>query len=131
MSDKELMKLVIGKRIEIISKEVGGLFPDAKIRHTIDPEGRGVISVTMDGYFLSQEFVETEQSCDRPERWKEYWRVLGDRMRLVIVVPESRARMMRLKMLEFNRWWLFCYLVFSYDDKGNVRAVGRPLDEVV
>jgi hypothetical protein len=129
VSDKELMKLVIGKRIEIISKEVGGLFPDAKIRHTIDPEGRGVISVTMDGYFLSQEFVETELSCDRPERWTEYLKVLGDRMRLVIVVPESRARSMRLKMLEFNRWWLFCYLVFSYDDKGNVRMVGRPLDE--
>jgi hypothetical protein len=49
----------------------------------------------------------------------------------VIVVPESRARMMRLKMLEFNRWWLFCYLVFSYDEEGNVKMVGRPLDEGV
>jgi hypothetical protein len=94
-------------------------------------EGRGVISVTMDGYFLSQEFVETELSCDRPERWTEYLKVLGDRIRLVIVVPESRARSMRLKMLEFNRWWLFCYLVFSYDDKGNVKRVGRPWDEGV
>lgn len=131
MDDKELMTLVIGKRIELIGKEVGGLFPDAKIRHTVDLEGRGVISVTMDRHFLSQEFVETELSCDRPERWMEYLKVLGDRMRLVIVVPESKARSMRLKMLEFNRWWLFCYLVFSYDDKGNVKMVGRPLDEGV
>jgi hypothetical protein len=47
-------------------------------------------------------------------------------MRLVLVVPESKANRMRLKMLQFNHWWLFYYLIFSYDEEGNIRKVGRP-----
>ncbi|MDD1769192.1 MAG: hypothetical protein LUQ55_04355 [Methanomassiliicoccales archaeon] len=82
--------------------------------------------MTLNGFFLSQEFIETELSCNRPERSLEYVGVLRDRMRLVIVVPESRANWIRLKMLQFNHWWLFYYLVFSYDEEGNIRKVGHP-----
>jgi len=123
---QELIEAVLRRRIEQIRAEVGGLFPGAVIRHSIDPEGRGVISVTLNDCFLSQEFVETALTCERPERSLDYLRVLRDRARLVVLVPESRANWMRLKMLQFNNWWLFYYLVFSYDEEGNIHKVGRP-----
>ena len=125
MIGSELIEAVITRRIDQIRDEARA-FPGAAINHSIDPEGRGVISVTLNGLFLSQEFVETAISCENPQRSLDYLRVLRDRMRLVIVVPESRANWMRLKMLQFNQWWLFYYLVFSYDEEGNVRRVGRP-----
>ncbi len=123
---RELIDAVVKRRIDQIRDEARAAFPEAVIRHSIDPEGRGIISVTLNDFFLSQEFVETALTCERPERSLDYLRVLRDRMRLVIVVPESKANWMRLKMLQFNQWWLFYYLVFSYDEDGNIRKVGRP-----
>jgi hypothetical protein len=126
VSESELINTVVARRIDQIRIEVGVLFPGAVITHSIDPEGRGVISVTFNDCFLSQEFVETAQSLEKPERSLDYLRVLRDKMRLVLVVPESKANRMRLKMLQFNHWWLFYYLIFSYDEEGNIRKVGRP-----
>ncbi len=126
VNESELIKTVVARRINQIRDEVADLFPGAVITHSVDPERRGVISVTLNDCFLGHEFVETHQSLEKPERTLDYLRVLRGKMRLILIVPESRANWVRLRMLRFNNWWLFYYLVFSYDEEGNIRKVGRP-----
>lgn len=125
---RELLKYVVNRRIEMIAKEVEHCYPGAEASCSILDDGRAYIIIHWDGRVIGEEYVETATSWNRPERLEEYRKVLvGNRKRLVVLVPERHARSARLKMLELNQWWLFYYLVFSYDQDGNIKRVGRPM----
>jgi len=119
---------VVKERIEMIAKEVEHCYPGAETTCSFIDEGRACLSIHWDERVIGEEFVETATSWNKPERLAEYREVLaGNRKRLVVLVPERHARSARLKMLELNHWWLFYYLVFSYDHEGNIKKVGRPM----
>ncbi|MDD1756832.1 MAG: hypothetical protein LUQ39_08375 [Methanomassiliicoccales archaeon] len=124
---RELVEHVAHKRIEMIAKEVEPCFPGAGTTMEMLADGRAHIAIEWEGVPIGEEYVETATSWNQPERLVEYRKALvSNRKRLVVLVPERHARSARLKMLELNHWWLFYYLVFSYDHQGNIRKVGRP-----
>ncbi len=125
---KELVEHVVKKRIEMIARECAHCYPGAETTYTLLEDGRAHLTIYWEGRTIGEEYVETAISWNRPERLSEYRRILaGNRMRLVVLVPERHARSARLKMLELNHWWLFYYLVFSYDHEGEIKKVGRPM----
>jgi len=112
----------------MISKEVDSCFPGAESNLSMLDDGRAHISIQWEGVTIGEEYVETATSWNQPERLVEYRKVLvGNRKRLVVLVPLRHARSARLKMLELNHWWLFYYLVFSYNHEGEINRVGRPM----
>lgn len=122
------MEHVINKRIEMIAKEVEHCYPKAAVTFSISEDGRAHLCIVWEDRVIGEEYVETAKSWNQPERLAEYRKVLvGNRTRLVVLVPERHARSARLKMLELNHWWLFYYLVFSYDHEGEIKRVGRPM----
>ena len=86
---------------------------------------RGIITVCQDRFVLSKEFVETEQSLCSPHCMSEYGRILRGKARLVLIVPKERAVKVRMRLLEFNNFWLFYYLVFFYDEDGTMSRMDR------
>ena len=78
---------------------------------------------------FGMEFVETDSSWNDPKRFRDYYIALVNKCRLGVIVPKDNAMSARLKLLEFNQRWLFYYQVFSYDDDGNLRKIGRPHDD--
>lgn len=122
------MEHVVNSRREMIAKEVEHCYPDAEVTHSTMDDGRAHLCITWEERIIGEEYVETANSWNQPERLAEYRKVLvGNRTRLVVIVPERHARSARLKMLELNHWWLFYYLVFSYDHEGKIKRVGRPM----
>jgi hypothetical protein len=126
VTDRDLIDLVAKNRIERIRDEVGCHFPGAEAHYSVDPEGRGVITIQLEDRLIGVEYIETPETWNRPERMMEYRKVIGNKARLVVCAPETCARSARMRMLELNNWWLFYYLVFSYDAAGNLFRVGRP-----
>ena len=125
---RELVEHVANKRIEMIAKEVEPCFPGAAMEWSMRDDGRAHITIQWEGTQIGEEYVETATTWNQPERLVEYRKVLvGNRKRLVVLVPERHARSARLKMLELNHCWLFYYLVFSYDHQGDIKRVGRPM----
>jgi len=125
---RELVEHVVAKRVRMIADEVEPCFPGASATSTIQDDGRAHIVIDWEGNTIGEEYVETATSWNHPERLLDYRKVLvGNRKRLVVLVPERHARSARLKMLELNHWWLFYYLVFSYDHEGNIKKMGRPM----
>jgi hypothetical protein len=126
MKGRELVEFVAGKRVEMIKGEVKETFPGAEIACSMIGEGRAHILIVYEGVVIGEEFVETGESWKKEERRKEYLRTLINKARLVIVVPERHVRSARMRLLEFNHWWLFYYLVFSYDQDGDIKHFGKP-----
>jgi hypothetical protein len=125
---RELVEHVAQERIEMIAKEVEHCYPGALATLSLLDDGRAHISIDWEGIQIGEEYVETATSWSQPERLVEYRKVLvSNRKRLVVLIPQRHARSARLKMLELNHWWLFYYLVYSYDHEGNIRKVGRPM----
>ena len=85
----------------------------------------GIITVIHDRYVVSKEFVETEESLSSRHCMPEYVRVLRGQARLVTIVPKELAGETFTRMLELNNWWLFYYMVFLYDQEGNIKRVDR------
>jgi len=126
MKGRDLIEAVVENRVKMIRQEVKAPFPDAEITHHFTEEGRAHILIIWEGTVIGEEFVETAESWRRPERRREYLRPLVNKARLVVIVPDRHSRAARMKLLDFNHWWLFYYLVFSYDRDGNLKQVGRP-----
>ncbi len=126
MRGGELVEAVARKRIDMIAGEVEAIFPGAKASYHLTEDGRAHIVVTWEGAVIDEEYVETAESWSRPERTREYLRPLVNKARLVVIVPERHVRSARMRLLEFNQWWYFYYLVFSYDQEGYLRRYGRP-----
>lgn len=125
---RDLLEHVVKKRMEMIDKEVELCYPGAVTTFELLDDGRARLTIRWDDLVIGEEYFETATSWNKPERLTEYRDVLvGNRKRLVVLVPERHARSARLKMLELNHWWLFYYLVFSYDHEGNIKKVGRPM----
>jgi len=111
----------------MIQKEVEHCFPGASARYEMKSDGRAHISILWEDQLIGEEFIESGESWNKPERMKEYRRVLQSKIRLVVIVPERHARTARLKLLDLNHWWLLYYLIFSYDMNGEIKKVGRPM----
>lgn len=120
----ELIAMVMHQRAKDTLNEIKMQYPlvtiDAQLSH-----GRGIITLYQDRFVLSKEFVETAESLDSPQRMAEYRRILRGKARLVLVVPKIQAVSVRMRLLDFNNWWLFYYQVFFYDEKGNIKRVDR------
>ncbi|MEM0449444.1 MAG: hypothetical protein QW520_06455 [Methanomassiliicoccales archaeon] len=124
---QELLRYVAHKRMEMIEEEVQAHYPGAHIVLQEREEGRLHISILWEGHPIGEEFIETSTSWDRPERMKEYRKILaGNTKRLVVLVPERHASRARLKMLDLNHWWMFYYQVYGYDQDGHIKKQGRP-----
>jgi hypothetical protein len=127
MGGRELVESIAKKRTEIVKKEVESCFPGALAQYDMLEDGRAHISVFWEKTLINEEYVETAESWNQPERMKEYRKALSGKARLVVLVPERHSRSARLKLLDLNHWWLFNYLLFSYDHEGNMKKVGRPM----
>ncbi len=125
MAFQPLVESVVERRIEQVKDEIATAYPDARVEWKSGQDGRAIITVSLDGHILSQEFVETEESLSKPTRMSEYFRVLTSKRRLVVIVPKCMALKIRLKMLDFNQMWLFYYMVFYYDDAGSLTYIDR------
>jgi hypothetical protein len=110
----------------MIDDEVKKTFPGAEASYHITPDDRAHIVIIWEGVVIGEEFVENGESWSEPERQREYLKALVNKERLVVVVPERHVRPARMRLLEFNQWWFFYYLVFSYDGEGNLKRYGRP-----
>jgi hypothetical protein len=126
MKGRELVEAVARKRIEMIADEVRGTFSGAEASYHMASDGRAHIVIVWEGVVIGEEYVETGESWSRPERRREYLHPLVNKARLVVIVPERHVRSARMRLLEFNHWWYFYYLVFSYDQEGNLKPYGRP-----
>ncbi|KQM12587.1 hypothetical protein AOA80_01485 [Methanomassiliicoccales archaeon RumEn M1] len=65
-------------------------------------EDRAVLSAIRGDRMVECDFIESERSCRHPRRMDEYYEVLGQGIRLGIIVPDSfvgteRLRMRRIK----------------------------------
>ncbi|QLH74344.1 MAG: hypothetical protein HPY73_01985 [Methanomassiliicoccales archaeon] len=109
-----------------IRKDFRSIFPEAETKFFVDGEGRGVIKVIENGYLVGMEFIETEVSWASKKRMWEYYVVLVNKCRLVVYVPKAHADSARMRLLEFNNYWLNYYLVYSYDEGLRTELVGRP-----
>ncbi|MDD1771055.1 MAG: hypothetical protein LUO79_08215 [Methanomassiliicoccales archaeon] len=126
MKGRELVEFVARRRIEMIANEVKEIFSGAEASYHLTSDGRAHIVIVWEGAVIGEEFVETGESWSRPERMREYLKPLVNKARLVVVVPERHVRPARMRLLEFNQWWYFYYLVFSYDPEGRLKPYGRP-----
>ena len=126
MKGRELVEFVAKKRIEMIAEETKQIFSGSVANYHLTSDGRAHIVVTWEGVVIDEEYVETGESWSAPERMREYLLPLVNKARLVVVVPERHVRAARMRLLEYNHWWLFYYLVFSYDREGNLKPYGRP-----
>jgi hypothetical protein len=126
MKGRELVEFVAKRRIEMIADEVRGVFSGAEASYHVTPDDRAHITIVWEGVIIGEEYVETSGSWSNPERMREYLRPLVNKARLVVIVPERHVRRARMRLLEFNQWWYFYYLVFSYDMEGNLKPYGRP-----
>jgi len=127
MHGRELLETVTNKRIEMIHDEVKECYPGSEIKAVFQEDGRVRLSVLFNESLIGEEYVETAESWNNPERMNEYRKALIGKARLVVLVPERHARAARLKMLDLNHWWLFYYMVFGYDHEGNIKRIGRPM----
>jgi hypothetical protein len=119
-----LIEKVIQCRAEEALKEIRKHYPEATMETEIK-NGRGILTACQDRFVLSKEFIETEESLRSPHCMSEYCRILQGKSRLVLIVPRENAIKTFMRMLEFNRWWLFYYQVFFYDKEGNIKRVDR------
>jgi hypothetical protein len=126
MRRRELIEIVAKRRLEMIFDEVEPVFPGAEASYHLTPDERAHIVIRWEGMVIGEEYVENGESWSRPERRGEYLRPLANKARLVVIVPERHVRSARLRLLDFNHWWFFYYLVFSYDREGALRPYGRP-----
>ena len=124
-----LVDKVIETRIGMIRNELSEFFPEASIEVTAEKDGRAVIKMIQEGWVIGMEFIETDSSWNDPKRYRDYYVALVNKCRLGVIVPKENATSARLKLLEFNQRWLFYYQVFSYDDEGNLKKIGRPHDD--
>ncbi len=120
-----LVEMVVGERALQVKAEVREFYPQARVESCIDSEGRGVITASMDSFIISKEFVETEESILVPSRFSEYFKIMANKARLVLIVPKPIALKVRLRMLNFNQMWLCYYLVYAYDCSGRMSLVDR------
>jgi hypothetical protein len=119
-----LLERVTMCRAEEALREVRRHYPLATATTEVSAD-RGIITVCQDRFVLSKEFVETEASLRSPHCMPEYGRILTGKARLVLVVPKDRAVKARMRLLEFNNFWLFYYQIFYYDVEGNIRRMER------
>jgi hypothetical protein len=124
-----LVDKVVETRVGMIKTEISGFFPDAIIEVVTDKDGRAVIKMLVDGSTIGLEFVETGSTWNDQRRQRDYYIALVNKCRLGVIVPKEHAVKARLRMLEFNQRWMFYYQVFSYDDEGNLKKMGRPFDD--
>jgi hypothetical protein len=124
-----LVEKVVEARVGMIKNELSGFFPDANIEVATDKEGRAVIKMVQEGWVIGMEFIETGISWNDPKRYRDYYIALVNKCRLGVIVPKEHALSARLKMLEFNQRWLFYYQVYSYDEDGNLKKIGRPHED--
>ena len=125
----QLVDKVVEARIGMIKKELSEFFPEASIEVTNDKDGRAVIKMIQEDWVIGMEFIETDSSWNDPKRFRDYYIALVNKCRLGVIVPKENAMSARLKLLEFNQRWLFYYQVFSYDEEGNLKKIGRPHDD--
>ena len=124
MGGQELVQMVVCRRAEEALKEVRRYCPNATIRTQVS-QGRGIITLYQDCFIISKEFVETAETLSSVHCMTEYQRVLQGKARLVLIVPKPHAVRTRMRLLEFNNWWLFYYQVFFYDEQGYIKYVDR------
>jgi hypothetical protein len=124
-----LVDKVIESRVAMIKREISGFFPDARIEVTTDKDGRAVIRMLQENWVIGMEFVETGTTWNETARSRDYYIALVNKCRLGVIVPVEHAMSARMRMLEFNQRWLFYYQVFSYDEKGDLRKIGRPFGD--
>ncbi len=123
MPDRSLVEEIIRERVAQVEAEVRRIYPLAIVESDIDDEGRGIITASIDSFVVTKEFVETEKSAFAACRFSEYFEIMANKSRLVLIVPQPLALKIRLRMLDFNQMWLFYYLVYSYDFNGRIRLV--------
>jgi hypothetical protein len=128
MHGRELLERVATRRVEMILEEVKDHYPGSEVKVFFHEDGRVHLTVMWNDNVIGQEYVETAESWNNPERMKEYRKVLvNNKVRLVVLVPERHARSARLRMLDLNHYWMFYYLVFGYDHEGDIKHIGRPM----
>jgi hypothetical protein len=113
------------KRLPKVLEEFRHVFPEAYTKFYVDGEGRGVIKILTDDYLVGMEFIETDDSWSDRKRIWEYYVALVNKCRLVLFVPKEHAVQARLRMLEFNNYWMNYYMVFSYDEGLQTEKVAR------
>jgi hypothetical protein len=124
-----LVEKVVETRVGMIKHELSNFFPDARIEVATDNDGRAVIKMIQDDWVVGMEFVETGHTWNNPKRYRDYYVALINKCRVGVIVPKEHAMTARMKMLEFNQRWLFYYQVYSYDDNGILKKIGRPHDD--
>ena len=124
-----LVDKVVESRVGMIKEEISGLFPDARIEVATDEDGRAVIRMLQENWVIGMEFVETGTTWNEAGRFRDYYIALVNKCRLGVIVPIEHSMTARMRMLEFNQRWLFYYQVFSYDEDGNLRKIGRPFGD--
>ena len=123
-SGQQLIEKVARNRADDMVKDIRRHFPDATVNIEVI-DGRGVLTACYGRFVVSKEFVETVESLNSERCMHEYRRVLQAKARLVLIVPKEVAAKTFTRMLEMNNWWLFYYLVYFYDEDGNIRRMDR------
>jgi hypothetical protein len=123
-SGQQLIEKVARNRADDMVKDIRRHFPDATVNIEVI-DGRGVLTACYGRFVVSKEFVETVETLNSEHCMREYRRVLQAKARLVLIVPKEVAAKTFTRMLEMNNWWLFYYLVYFYDEDGNIRRMDR------
>ena len=116
-------KVTLHRAVEMM-KDIRRHFPDATVNIEV-VDDRGILTACYDRFVVSKEFVETVESLSSDYCMTEYRHVLQAKARLVLIVPKDVAAITFTRMLELNNWWLFYYLVYFYDEDGNIRRMDR------
>lgn len=124
VTEQALIEKVTEKRARDARTEIREHYPEATVSYEVCG-GRGIITVLIDRFIVSKEFVETEDSLSDTHRLVEYARVLQGKSRLVVLVPKHNAVRTRLRLLELNNWWLCYYQLHYYDENGDIKRVDR------
>jgi hypothetical protein len=94
------------------AKELQDQTPDALVTQEL-LEDRAIISVSMHNRVLETDFIESQRSISLPRRSIEYYDVLGQGIKLGIIVPKKRAQEEINKMKRVKGEDRF--VIFSYE----------------
>lgn len=109
MTTQPIIKSLAGQR----AKELQDQTPDALVTQEL-LDDRAIVSVSVHNRILETDFIESQRSITLPRRSTEYYDVLGQGIKLGIIVPLKRVQeeMNRMKRVKGPDR----FVVFGYDD---------------
>jgi hypothetical protein len=96
------------------AKELQDQTPDALVTQEL-LDDRAIVSVSMHNRILETDFIESQRSISLPRRSTEYYDVLGQGIKLGIIIPLKKVQeeLIRMKRVKGSDR----FVVFGYDEE--------------